>query len=86
MPEPTFWNGEPCHARKVRVVIGNHGNFDHPWFLPFVGHERDAVEITYDNRTFYIDDSNGTGWHKVTLGKGSPRWGHSSLDVDQVLT
>ena len=54
----TYWNGEPCAARKVRVIVGE---------------------------TFYLDDEDGAGWDKVTVGRGSPRWPHSSLDVERVL-
>lgn len=33
----------------------------------------------------HIDDQGGSGWEKVTIGKGSPTWGHSSVPVAQVL-
>lgn len=82
---PTFWNGERCEARRVRVIVGNEGRFERPWFLPFVGQEREAVEVTYGRSTFYLDDEGGKGWAKVTEGRGSPQWGHSSLDVDRVV-
>lgn len=81
----TYWNGEPCEARKVRVVVGNEGRFISPWFAEYIGAERDAVEVTYAGRTFYIDNEDGSGWHKVTEGRGGPHLGHGSLDVDRVI-
>lgn len=85
MSEGTYWNGESCEARKVRVIVGNTGRFATPWFLDYVGQERAAVEVTYASHVFYIDDENGHGWRKVTEGRGGPRWSHGSLEVERVL-
>jgi hypothetical protein len=52
----TRWNGEPCEARKVVVIVADAGRFPNYWARPFVGQERDAVEVTYAGSTFYIDD------------------------------
>lgn len=40
----------------VRVVVGNSGRFERPWFAPFMGQEREAVEVTYHDSTFYLDN------------------------------
>lgn len=102
---PTFWNGEPCPARQVRVIVADDPRFDLYWARPYVGQERDAVEVTYSGSTFYLDDDGhapagkeaeflrsrgvepeadapGQGWAKVTLGRGSWRFGHRSLAVE----
>jgi hypothetical protein len=53
--EQTFWNGIPCKARRVIVIVAD----DKPplyWARPFVGQERAAVEITVNDYVFYIDD------------------------------
>lgn len=84
MTERTYWNGEPCQARRVLVVVADFGRFETPWFRQYVGQERAAVEVTYAGATFYIDDEEGDGWAKVTSG-GSPRAGHRSLDVARVI-
>lgn len=81
----TYWNGERCEARRVRVIVGDSGQFPCPWFRSIVGQERDAVEVTYNGSTFYLDNENGSGWGKVTGGRGSPNYGHRSLDVERVL-
>lgn len=74
---------EPCEARKVRVVVEDAPEFASYWARPYIGEERDAVEVTYDGRTFYLDDELGQGWAKVTSG-GSPRTGHKNLAVSNV--
>lgn len=80
----TFWNGESCEARKVRVIVGDSERVATPWFREFVGQEREAVEVRYGGQTFYLDNEDDRGWSKVLTG-GSPRTGHRSLDVERVL-
>lgn len=105
----TFWNGEPCEARKVRVIVADNPTARLYWARGFVGQERDAVEVTYAGQTFYLDDEAfeetrpedldfyqrtgfppgkyeaGSGWDKVTDGRGSPQWGHSNLEIACVV-
>lgn len=83
--EKTYWNFEPCEARIVRIVVGNSGRFEKPWFEPYLGTIREAVEVKYYRQTFYIDNEFGVGWRKVTEGRGSPNYPHSSIDVARVL-
>jgi len=80
----TFWNGEATPARRVSLVVADG---PHPlgWYKRHVGEHRAAVEVTIwytDDKpatVFYIDDADGSGWAKVTEGRGSPRVGHRSL-------
>jgi hypothetical protein len=125
MAMKTYWNGERCRARRVRVVVASVP--DAPplsWYLGLEGTERNAVEVTYGGRVFYLDDDDvptdleerqqkalegltenerrrveglmrivgqqpkgkaGDGWAKVTIGRGSPQYGHRSLPVAKVL-
>jgi hypothetical protein len=137
MNTATFWNGEPCEARQVRVVVADRPKTPRYWARPFVGQERAAVEVTYGGSTFYLDDEGyeqrpeeyeymrnaaaglsrsvggrmseedalarmgvkpeqedgshlrvgypGHGWAKVTEGRGSPQYGHSSLSIEHVV-
>lgn len=100
-PEVTYWNGEPCEARKVTLVVADTPQFSRYWARVFVGTTRNAVEVTYNGETFFIDDDYhdpeplppeyekvlgkptprraGSGWAKVTEGRGSPHWGHANL-------
>ncbi len=56
MSEPTFWNGERCEARIVRVVVADCPSAIAYWARPYVGQEREAVEVVYDGGVFYIDN------------------------------
>lgn len=78
------WNGLPCEARTVRVVVGKSPR-DTWWCAGLEGQERDAVEVKSDGQKFYIDNADLSGFEKVTVGQGSPQWGHSSLPVIKVL-
>lgn len=74
----TFWNGEPCFARCVTVIVGKS---EQPtwWCAELEGQQRKAVEIRYYDQGFFLDNEDGQGWLKVTLGQGSPQYGHKSL-------
>lgn len=76
------WNGERCRALKVRVVVGKP---DRPtwWFAGLEGTERRAVRVDYGGQTFYLDNEDGSGWAKVTVGRGAPQWGHKSLNIER---
>lgn len=87
----TWWNGEPAEARIVHVVVAEP---EKPtwWFAGLVGSVREAVEVTQDGQTFYIDNQGGesgftpgNGWRKVTVGRGSPQFGHASLRIERVV-
>lgn len=73
----TFWNGEPCAAKRVRVVVGKARSTW--WCANLEGTVREAVRVEYGGSAFYLDNENGSGWYKVTIGRGSPQVGHSSL-------
>jgi hypothetical protein len=83
--EATYWNGQRTPARKVRVRVGPAERETH-WHYGLEGTERDAVEVTYGDRKFYLDNEDGSGWRKVTTGHGGPRWPSASLpDSSQVV-
>jgi hypothetical protein len=52
----TRWNGEPCEARKVVVVVADASEVPQYWARDLVGAERNAVEVVYAGDTFYLDD------------------------------
>lgn len=79
-----YWNGEPCEVRLVRVIVGPSPKPTW-WCADLVGTERKAVEVTYGGQTFYLDNEDGEGLMKVTTGRGSPAYGHSSLPVERVV-
>ncbi|MBE4790308.1 hypothetical protein [Streptomyces caniscabiei] len=81
MAQQTQWNGEPCTAMRVSVVVADSKFFPGYWAREFIGTRRDAVLVEYGGSAFYLDDHDGSGWNKVTHG-GSPRWGHRDLVVE----
>lgn len=89
-PEPlhgalrTYWNGMPTAARRVRVRVGT-SMLPTWWCAELKGTERRAVEVTYGSDRFLLDDETGQGWAKVTLGRGSPEYGHRSLPDDSEI-
>ena len=83
MSEQTFWNYEPTPARKVRVVVGKSPKPTW-WCADIEGQERDAVEVNYHGTIHYLDNEDGSGWNKVTSGRGGPEWEHRSLPVESV--
>ena len=81
----TFWNYEPTPARKVRVIVGPSPKKTW-WCAMLAGTEREAVEVSYAGQApFYLDNEDGSGWHKVTTGRGGPDQSHSELPVERVL-
>ena len=77
----TYWNGEPAVARKVRLRVGSPpaGQFPRYWAKDLVGMVVDAVRVEYGGAVFFLDDSDGGGWRKVTAGRGGPGWPSFSL-------
>jgi hypothetical protein len=95
-PGQTLWNGRPCEARVVFVRVGKAPRSTW-WSVPFEGQIREAVEVTQDGETFYIDNGalpavhgqaeskSGDGWRKVTIGRGLSGIGHRSMPIAEVL-
>jgi hypothetical protein len=81
----TYWNGEPTPCRIVQVVVGQ-SPVSTWWCAKLEGTVREAVEVDYHGRKFYLDNERGAGWGKVTAGLGSPQFGHSEIPVARVLT
>ncbi|MFF7142291.1 hypothetical protein ACFZB5_13715 [Streptomyces nodosus] len=76
----TRWNGEPCQARRITALVADDARFPAYWARHLAGTRRHLVEVEYGGETFYLDDEDGSGWHKVTHG-GSPRWAHSNITI-----
>ena len=81
---PIEWNGEEAAGRRVLIRVGECPSPTW-WFKDIVGQERRAVEVIYGGETFYLDDRDGQGWHKVTCEGGGPHCGHSSLTCAEVI-
>jgi len=96
--EKGYWNGEPAEFRVVVIVVGDEPDHQkehfakhrpdqkrYLWFVPFIGTERQAVEVTYGDSKFYLDNADGNGIRKVTKGMGSPTHGHKSIYPERIL-
>lgn len=81
----TYWNGEPTHCEIVRVIVGP-SPVDTWWCADLKGTEREAVRVEYQGERFYIDNEDGSGWHKVTVGQGGPWTSHRSLPVEREVS
>lgn len=77
----TWWNFEPADAKRVRVIVGTAPSGW--WCADLKGQERAAVRVDYDGSSLYLDNEDGSGWAKVTAGRGSPRVPHKSLVVER---
>lgn len=76
----TYWNGEPCKATKVQVVVGKPLRPTW-WCAHLEGKVHPAIKIECDgSEPFYIDDQPQS-WTKITVGLGSPSYGHRSVPV-----
>jgi hypothetical protein len=86
--EGAKWNGEPCEAYRVVVVVGRS---ERPtwWCADLEGTQRKAVEIVAAQgapcEPFYLDDEDGSGTNKV-LCCGMWNHGHKSLPVFGVVS
>lgn len=83
MPEQTYWNGKPTPCRRLRVRLPDtyDGPATDPWFAHLLGQEIDAVDV---DCCFLLADDDGSGWRKVTVGRGSPYFRHRGLPNDSV--
>lgn len=79
----TWWNGEPCYARRGTVVVAPATQHHGYWAKDLIGSRVRVVSVIYDGQMpLYIFDDRGQGWMKVTDGRGSPRFGHATVYAD----
>ena len=85
--EKTYWNGEEHPAAKVKVIVGKAEKATY-WHAGLEGTVRNAVRVGElggkgYHAPFYLDNEDGDGWAKVTLGQGGPGFSHSSLVIEK---
>ncbi len=73
----TYWNGEPCEAKKVLVKVGKSARPTW-WCADLEGKTIEAVKITQGSYSFFVPDEKET-WLKITEGFGSPTYPHKGL-------
>lgn len=81
------WNGEPCMFAVLIVIVGHFEEKDlhFHWYKPFVGQMRQVLEIQYNNRVFYIDNYDGTGFYKVVSGMGGEEYFHRNIKPTKII-
>lgn len=64
------WDNKPCFYRVVILTVDKLAFLDdelkdpvrYPWYIPFVGQQRQAVEVHPDGGdVFYLDNEDGSG-------------------------
>lgn len=95
--EETYWEGKPVTAERCRVIVADMPKERFYWAKPFIGDCRQAVMIKLDGETIFIDDEGcelpivgfvgypGWGWHKVTVGRGSPEIQSARLAIERIV-
>lgn len=83
---PTFWNGLPTIAVRGTAVVADAPQFPQYWARHLIGQRISVVLVALDGVNAgggitYLDDRDGSGWHKVTEGHGSPRWASSHVAI-----
>lgn len=83
--EKTYWNGEVLNppALKIYGTVVDDETFPDAWWRGqgLVGKRIKAVAVLYGGNEFHLYDEDGSGWHKVTEGHGSPRVGHKGVSL-----
>lgn len=89
-----YWNGLPTSARRARVRVPQHDPTIHAplaWWRfgseigpPCEGQVVDAVIVELDGVNYgggiaVLYDGDGTGFEKITTGRGGPMWPHKQL-------
>ena len=83
----TFWNGLPTPARRGTAVVADAPEFPAYWARDLIGKRIAVVEVVLDGVAYgggidYLDNRDGSGWRKVTEGRGGSGYGHASLDIE----
>jgi len=77
----TYWNGEPTLCEQVKIIVGGAYKPTY-WYASLEGTKRKAIKVSYrDKAPFYLDDEDGSGWLKVTEGRGMMTYPHASISV-----
>ena len=82
----TYWNGLPTIARRGTAVVADAPEFSLYWAKSLVGQRIPVVLVVLEGvnaggGTTYLDNRDGTGWRKVTAGRGSSRYAHGEVSI-----
>lgn len=82
----TFWNGLPTEAVRGTAVVAPSLQFPQFWGKDLIGQRIEVVRVVLDGVNYgggisYMDNRDGSGWRKVTEGRGGPSFPHRDLDI-----
>jgi len=80
MKLPAYWDGKKVEIEVIRIRLVDSP--DVPllyWGKPFYGEERQAIRVFTESGSFVIDNEDGMGYRKVTVGYGSFTSAHRSV-------
>jgi hypothetical protein len=78
----TYWNGLPCPAVRGKGVVAHNLRNSKAWYDDLVGMTQRLVRVYAPGGVRHIWDGDGSGWYKVTEGRGSPNVGHTDIEVE----
>lgn len=74
-----FWNGERC-GYQIGTVICGRSESSFSWCRNLFGERIPVVKVFYGDEPFYLyNGEDQEGVVKVTIGRGSPQYPHSSV-------
>jgi hypothetical protein len=84
----TYWNGLPTIARRGTAVVADAPEFSLYWAYSLVGQRIPVVLVVLDGVNAgggiaYLDNRDGSGWIKVTKGRGSSRVSHGEVAIQE---
>lgn len=84
----TYWNGLPTTASRGTAVVADAPKFSLYWAKHLVGQRIPVVKVYLDGVNYgggitYLDNRDGSGWLKVTEGRGSSRYAHGEVTIEE---
>lgn len=84
--EVTFWNGLPIDAMRGTAEVSPAPDFPEYWASDLVGQRIPVVMVNLDGANAgggisYLDNRESHGWQKITVGRGSPSYGHRNVSI-----
>ena len=81
-----YWNGLATEVTRGSGVVAPHSHFPYHSGETLIGKRIKVVRVVLDGinlggGTVYLDNQNGSGWAKVTDGRGYPAFGHWDLSI-----
>lgn len=84
----TYWNGLPTIAERGTAIVAEAPEFPQYWAASegLIGSRIPVVRVVLDGVNYgggvdFLDDRDGSGWRKVTVGHGGPAYGHRGVAI-----